>query len=179
MEAVTKLPELKFWHNGGEPWIRARGGRAFDRWAQLGRNVEQTSVVRSRIDKTTWALMSCPTNPLLADQVATIAKCPDCCIAVDVPFPITALNHVAGDEASRDYWADPEHRATALRAIEAADVVTVPVAAWPGYPQFLDDMKVFNPNTIVLPDLDDSDESVEVFMRTLTMAWGRAVRAKA
>lgn len=177
-------PELKFWHNGAPNHLALRGGRAFDTWAADGWPVEQTTQVRHPIRNPTWALLSCPSNPDLAEQVAAIAKCPDCCVAVDVAFPITALDHVYGQvnedgvDVGLAHWSDPANRAAGFRAIEAADVVTVPTAAWPGYPDFLDDMRVFNPNTIVLPDLDDTDESVAAFMSTLMGAWRDAVAVK-
>lgn len=180
---MSVQPQLKFWHNNTELYMRLRGGQAFDYWAELGFDVEQTDLVTNDIQVPTWILLSCPADMRIANFVGRTAGCPDCCIAVDVPFPFTALNHTIGEkdkfgtDLGRAFWTDPDHRAAGLRAIETADIVTVPVAYWPGYPQFLDDMKVLNPNTIVLPDLVD-DDIVPQYMRTLMGAWAKAVRTK-
>lgn len=183
-------PFLFFWHNGAEIVIRHRGGRAFDAWHELGFDVVQGTSARGhrpRAGQTAYILTVLPGDDDVADDLVWLAGHPNVVVAIDVCFPFTAPMFAMSfgrDERypeyrdGAEYWADMRHREPAIRALEAADVVTVPWAQSLACETFLEDMKVFNPNTVVLPDLDGTQESTHAFMRNLMRLWEAGLRAK-
>lgn len=178
VDAGVWEPLLAFCHNGDDNYQRLRGLAAFEMWQALGRKVSIGSDLK--VGPPTRLLIAAPANPAIADAIEKMYWWPDTCVAVDIAFPLLWIASARTDDEGMEFWSDPANREQALRAIRAADVVTTPRSAWFAYPEWIDELAEYNPNVVVLPDLDgECDDSIRTFAANLQCAWQSGLASKA
>jgi hypothetical protein len=174
------MPTFVFLHPLDDNHRRLRGGDWFDTIRDGGFPVVTSSDDEPGINPAGRNLIfACVhADAPYVEALVGIAARPYSCLLVDVCGPIWAPDQVLGQQAARDYWADPGNYERALQLLRAADGVTTP---HPAYAEWLLDV---NPNVFVLPDVADSgaddqhEEALLRFSRDLQLAWHTAFHAK-
>jgi hypothetical protein len=165
---------------------RARGGPVFDEWrrlvpASMGAKFDRRSKATWRIEFPALLFVSaamCVPPTGMVGLVERTAARPDGVVVVDIHFPLMRPDACHGQPGTVRFLTHPGYQAAMLRAVEAADAVTVPFAEWDGYPGWIDDIAEHNPNVTVLPDLDGTNESIDAFATNLLRIWDAAAVTK-